>query len=345
MQASDFNPRMEERAGRRKAARLNLLLLTVLCALALLALCVGKYPVSPWEALGILFGGGAKDAMANSVVWGLRLPRILGAVFCGAALALSGAAYQGVFKNPLVSPDFLGVSQGACVGAALAILLALPAGMTQLFAFLGGILAVGLTLVIPSLIRNQSNLMLVLSGIIVGGLMGSLMGFIKYIADPETQLAAITYWQMGSFSYVDLEGFFSVLPAMVLSGACLFGLSWWIDVMSLGEREAQTLGTNVVLVRTLTVVCATFLTASSVCLAGTIGWVGLVIPHFGRMMVGTSNIRLLPAACLVGGIFLLVVDAAARTIGTTELPISILTGMVGAPFYAWLLYRRRMTVQ
>ena len=259
----------------------------------------------------------------------------------GGALALSGAAYQGIFKNPLVSPEFLGVSSGACVGAAVAILFAFSAAAIQISAFAGGIVAVGLTVTIPKLIRSDSNLMLVLSGIIVSGAMSSVLGFIKYIADPDTQLAAITYWQMGSFAYIDMRNLLGILPFVVIAAVVLIAMSWWINILSLGENEARSLGADVKMIRGICIVCATVLTAGTVCLSGTIGWVGLVIPHLGRMLAGHNNIRLLPAAGLIGGIFLLLVDTVTRIIGPAEMPISILTGIIGAPFYAWLLYKQR----
>ena len=282
------------------------------------------------------------DAMDENLLMGVRFPRTMATVIVGAALALSGVVYQGIFKNPLVSPDFLGVSSGACVGAATAILLSLSAGLVQVFAFFGGILAVTLTLLIPKLLRSDSNIMLVLAGIIVGGAMSSILGFIKYIADPETQLAAITYWQLGSFAYVDNKAVLSVLPLSIAAAVILLVMAWWINILSLGEQEAQSLGANVSLLRGVCIVCSTILTAGAVCISGTIGWVGLVIPHFGRMMVGSDNRTLLPACCFIGGIFMLLVDTVTRIIGPAEMPVSILTGIIGAPFFAWLLYRQRM---
>ena len=327
--------------------RVMVLMAIALAALSLFCMCVGKYSVTPAQALQIIFGrltGAVPDwqQITENVVIGLRLPRVAAAIAVGAALSVSGAAFQGIFKNPLVSPDFLGVSSGACVGAAIAILLSLGAVYMQVFAFAGGLLAVLLTASIPALLRNSSNIMLVLSGIIVGGVMMSVLGFLKYIADPETQLASITYWQLGSFSYVRSDSLLSVLPAILLPAVLLICISWWIDVLSLGEREAQSLGVNVGRMRGFSMLCATFLTAGAVCIAGTIGWVGLVIPHFARMLVGPANTRLIPASCLLGGIFMLVVDTITRTVGPTEMPVSILTGIIGAPFYAWLLYKQRM---
>ncbi len=310
------------------------------------ALCIGKYPVSPGQCLEILFcavTGQVSDAapMTVNVVLGLRGPRILAAVLVGASLALSGAVYQGIFNNPLISPDFLGVSSGACVGAACAILLGGGAVLTQVFSFAGGIAAVVLAMLIPVLLKNRSNIMLVLAGIIVGSAMSSILGFLKYVADPDTQLASITYWTMGSFSYIRMTDVLTVLPLMVLSAAILWLLGWRIDLLSMGGEEAAAMGVNVMLLRTVCVLCATVATASSVCLSGTIGWVGLVIPHFSRFLAGPNHRRMLPAAVLLGGMFMLAVDTLTRIIGTTEMPVSILTGVIGAPLYALLLYRER----
>jgi len=283
--------------------------------------------------------------MDENVIFDVRLPRILAATVVGASLALSGAVYQGIFKNPLVSPEFLGVSSGACIGAAVAILLSFAATGIQVSAFAGGMIAVSLTMLIPRILRSSSNIMLVLAGIIVSGAMASILGFIKYIADPQTQLAAITYWQLGSFAYVNMGNLLGILPLTVAAGAVMLVMSWWINVLSLGETEARTLGVNVALMRGVCIVCSTVLTAGAVCISGTIGWVGLVIPHLGRMIAGSDNRRLLPACCFIGAIFLLAVDTVTRIIGPAEMPISILTGIIGAPFYAWLLYRQRMNLR
>ena len=325
-------------------------LFVVLILLILACLCVGKYSISPGECIRIICGkltGAAPswDGMDEKMLIGVRLPRTIAAVIVGAALSLSGAVYQGIFKNPLVSPDFLGVSSGACVGAAIAILMSLSSLAVQIFAFAGGIIAVALTLFIPRVMRSKSNIMLVLAGIIVGGAMSSILGFIKYIADPETQLAAITYWQLGSFAYVDNAAVLSVIPLCIIAAVIVIAMSWWINILSLGEQEAASLGANVGVLRGVCIVCSTVLTAAAVCISGTIGWVGLVIPHFGRMIAGSDNRRLLPAAALIGGIFMLFVDTVTRIIGPAEMPVSILTGLIGAPFFAWLLYRQRRTIR
>lgn len=334
---------------KRDIVFIDLLFLCLLVCGIVLAVCAGKYSVSPQESIQILarrlFGlPCALPEMTQNVVMGLRVPRILASVVVGAALSMSGAAYQGIFKNPLVSPEFLGVSSGASIGAALAILLSLTTVFISLFAFIGGVAAVLLTVSIPALIKNRSNIMLVLSGIIVGSALSSVFGFIKYTADPDTQLASITYWTMGSFSYIKLSELFVILAVIAVPAVILVLLSWWIDVLSLGEDEARSLGANVKLVRGLVIACATLLTAGCVCIAGVIGWVGLIIPHFGRLLVGPSNRRLIPFCGLAGGLFMLLVDTLTRTIGVSEMPVSILTGIIGAPFYCWLLFRQRRTL-
>lgn len=344
---------MKDRRRKREASHYGIVntaffLLLLFCMLA--CLCMGKYSLSPIECLHILAGKlfhlqETWQPMDEKLLLGVRLPRVMAAVVVGAALSLSGAVYQGIFKNPLVSPDFLGVSSGACIGAAAAILLSFSSGGIQVCAFAGGIGAVALTVLIPRVLRSDSNIMLVLSGIIVSGAMSSILGFIKYIADPETELAAITYWQLGSFAYVDAPALLGILPLSGIAAAVLLAMSWWINILSLGGQEAKSLGANVTLLRGLCIVCATILTAGSVCISGTIGWIGLVIPHFGRMIIGSDNRGLLPAVCFIGAVFLLMVDTATRLIGPAEMPISILTGIIGAPFYAWLLYRQRMNLR
>ena len=305
-------------------------LIILLAAACIIALCAGQYSVSVPEVIKILasrFVNVTKtwSNTAEGVVFTLRLPRIIGAVLVGSALSLSGAAYQGVFKNPLVAPDLLGVSSGV-----------------QAMAFVAGILAVGLTLFIPRLIKNTNMTMLVLSGIIVKGIMDSVMGIIKYVADPETELQSITYWQLGSLTKVLPKDLFTVGPVIVAASVIIFLLRWRINILSLGDREAKTLGVSVTVVRNFIIICATLLTASAVCISGTIGWIGLVIPHFARMLTGPDNTKVIPASILMGAIFMVVIDTLARALTSVELPLSILTGIIGAPFYIIILARQRM---
>lgn len=285
------------------------------------------------------------DATSESVLFTLRLPRAIAAILVGGSLAISGGAYQGVFKNPLVSPDMLGVSAGASVGAGCGILLNLGVVGIQASAFCGGMLAVFITSSLPKVLNNGSDIILVLSGIIVGGIMNSIMGLIKYIADSETQLPGIIYWQLGSLAKVMKRDVMIILPIIVISAILLIALSWRINILSLGEREAKSLGVNVVRTRGAIIIFSTLLTASSVCISGTIGWVGLVIPHLSRMIVGPDNVKMLPLSFILGSSFMLLIDTLSRVLTSAELPISILTGLVGAPFYLYLLVKQRMRLQ
>ncbi len=322
-------------------------LLVILVGLTVLAIGLGRYFISPADVVKILFSKIAPvaqtwEAQAEGVIFTLRLPRILAALLVGMALSLSGAAYQGVFKNPLVAPDMLGVSAGACVGASAAILLHLGQLGVQAVAFLGGILAVLLATAIPRFIKNQSMMTLVLAGVIVSGVMNSVLGLLKYLADPDTELAEITHWQLGSLSSSVWRDILYVGPPILIAAVILLVIRWRINILSLGENEAKSLGTDVRRSRGVIIICATVLTASAVCISGTIGWVGLVIPHFGRMLVGPDNRKLIPVSAALGAIFLLLIDTTARNITSAELPLSILTGLVGAPFYFYLLIKQRM---
>ncbi len=351
----------EERASQMSGRTMSnakyrsFLLLIILCLVGctLIALCTGRYSIRVRDAVLVLYSGVRKllglpelertwDAMAESVIYTLRLPRVAAAILVGGALSLSGAAYQGVFKNPLVSPDLLGVSTGACVGAAIAILLQLNAGGIQIMAFLFGILTVGLTVSIPKLMKNDSITMLVLSGVIVGGIMSSIMGVIKYVADPETELADITYWQMGSLAKVTKTDILAVALPILAAAVLLIAIRWQINLLSLGDREAKTLGIRIGLTRNIIILCSTLLTACAVCLCGTIGWVGLVIPHLARILVGPDNVKSIPVSCVLGSIFMLLIDTVARGATTLEIPLSILTGLIGAPFYLYILVKQRM---
>lgn len=336
--------------NKEKTHKFSLVVIGLLIALFItfiVSLCCGHYSLSPDTCMEMLMGKvfrieGSWSDLDESVLLGIRLPRILGAIIVGTSLAISGSSYQSVFQNPLVSPDILGVSSGACVGAALAILWHMPRTIIMMMAFAGGILTVLATLTIPKVLRSESNIMLVLSGIVVGGVTGSAMGIIKYVADPQSELPQITYWTMGSLDGLSFSVIlFSILPIFICV-LILLRMSWWIDIISMGEKDAKTLGANVGKIRLIIIGCATLLTAISVCMCGTIGWVGLVIPHFARMFVGSSNTKLIPVSSLLGSIFLLAVDTIARNIAAAEVPLGIITGLVGAPFYAWLLYRQRM---
>ena len=281
------------------------------------------------------------DASMYNVVMEIRLPRVLGAIAVGVALAVSGAAYQGVFRNDLVSPDLLGVSHGASVGACIGILMHLSLYGIAIFAFIGGIVSVCLTLLLPKLIQNQSRIVLVLCGIIVSGFMAAIIGLLKYIADPDTELQDIVYWQLGSLAKVTWDNLIYVLPIIIFGTIAVLALRWRLNLLSLSDQEAQSLGVNVNRERLVIIGISTLLTAAAVCLSGTIGWVGLVIPHLSRMRVGNDHKKLIPATVLVSASFLMIADLFARSLTTAEIPLGILCGFIGTPFFAWVLYRQR----
>jgi iron complex transport system permease protein len=276
-----------------------------------------------------------------AVVINIRLARVIAAVLIGFALAIAGASYQGVFQNPLVSPDILGVSSGATVGAATAILLGFTSHIIMAFAFVGGLIAVALCVLLPTLTGKKSTLALILSGIIVGGFLSSILGLILYLADPETQLPSIVFWQMGSLARVNYTSLAIAVPFIVLSDLFLVLMRWRINALSLSDREAQSLGVNLAKERSLVIIFSTILTAISVCISGTIGWIGLTMPHFARLLVGDNNAKLLPSAGIISAIFLVVVDLFARNLTGAEIPLSIITGFLGAPLFAVLLIKQR----
>ncbi|MDO4260613.1 MAG: iron ABC transporter permease [Eubacteriales bacterium] len=322
-------------------------LLAGICVVLFCAgMCAGRYRLTLRELMVILASRFADipatwSQNADNVVWAVRLPRMCGAFLVGAALSLSGATYQGIFQNPLVSPDLLGVSAGACVGASIAILNGWPGWMIQLLALGGGLLAVLLTNLIPCLFRNRGNLMLVLAGIIVSGFFTSAQGLLKYVADPDTQLALITFWTMGSLAKVGASDVLAILPGMVVSAGALLCLRWRINLLAVGEREAHSLGVNISRLRGVSILCATVLTALSICVSGTVGWIGLVVPHLGRLLVGADNKRLFPVSLLIGASFLMLIDTFARNLAGSEIPLSILTGFVGAPAFLALLIAQK----
>ncbi len=317
-------------------------LLVLLAVAAVYSLCHGVYSIPVRQTFRILISRAIPlektwtDTMYRVILYN-RLPRVLGAMGVGAALSLAGAAYQGIFRNPLVSPDLLGVSHGACVGAAVAILLDLGYYGSLLLSFAGGVVAVLLTVSIPRLMKNRATTTLILSGVIVGGFFSSVLGILKYIADPDTELAEITYWQLGSLAKVRIQSLQIILPVIVVFSLTILLLRWRINALSMGDREARSLGVNVARERGLLILCATVLTAACICLCGTIGWIGLVIPHLSRMLVGENNTHVLPISTVMGMLFLVVVDYIARTLTGGEIPLSIITGIFGTPFFAFIL--------
>jgi iron complex transport system permease protein len=323
-------------------------LLAVLAATLLLALAVGPFPlrlgdVSSSIARAFGFSDGALSS-GEIVFLRVRLPRVAAAALVGAALAGAGTAYQTLFRNPLVSPDILGVSSGAGLGAVLGILLSLPVAGIQALAFLLGLGTVALVYLIAAALHGHDRtLVLVLSGVVVGALAGACISLVKILADPYDQLPAITFWLLGSLAGVKLSDLAVVAPLVLLGLVPLILLRWRVGVLSLGDDEARALGVDVTRLRLLVIAAATLMTASVVAISGVIGWIGLMIPHIARMLVGPNFDRLLPTAMLLGASFMLLVDTLARSLARIETPLGILTAVLGAPFFLWLLARGRKT--
>ncbi|MCW4454864.1 iron ABC transporter permease [Flavobacterium sp. MXW15] len=332
------------RLSRRPLLGWGVALASLLVVLAW-AFSAGKYPVTPDELLRLLgarLSGGESGLPepVETVVWNIRLPRIAAAVLVGAVLAAAGAAYQSMFRNPLVSPDILGVSSGAGLGAAAAIFLGLPLALVQGLAFVGGLAAVGAVYLVSGMVRRHDPvLVLVLAGVTVGALLGAGISLLKILADPYTQLPSITFWLLGGLNAVVASELLATLPAMLLGLLPLVLLRWRINLLSLSDEEAAALGVNVTRLRLVLIAAATLGTAAAVSLAGIIGWVGLVVPHIARLLVGPEFSRLLPASLLLGAGFLVATDSLARTVAPMELPLGILTALVGAPFFLFLLAR------
>ncbi|HMO06900.1 MAG TPA: iron ABC transporter permease [Paracoccaceae bacterium] len=329
-------------ATHRPARRLSVVALLGLALLAgaLVALTIGPFRLTLAEVLAALTG--RAGGTAEVVVWNIRLPRVLAAMLVGAALAAAGASYQVLFRNPLVSPDILGVSSGAALGAVCGIFLSLPVIAIQGFAFLGGLAAVGLVIFVAQAVRGvDQTLVLVLTGVVMGALAGAATSLLKVMADPYDQLPAITFWLLGSLASTTRADLGPVLPAVVVGLVPLILLRWRINLLSLGDDEARALGVDAPRLRLLVIAAATLITASVVAIAGVVGWVGLVIPHIARMLVGPSFATLLPVAAILGAGYLLLVDTLCRTLATIEIPLGILTAVLGAPFFLYLLARGR----
>ncbi|ABL64503.1 FecCD family ABC transporter permease [Chlorobium phaeobacteroides] len=313
--------------------------LFVLAAAAILSLFVGRYQVSPAALFRYLATGYSSDANLETVLLDIRLPRLIASVAAGGALSLAGSAYQGMFRNPMVSPDILGVSSGAGFGAALAILLSLPPAGIQLFSFSGGVTAVLVALGIARTIgrSHDATLVLVLSGIIISSLFGALLSLLKYAADPDDKLPAIIYWLMGSFADSSMKDLGLIIPLLLAGVIPLMLVGWRLNVLSFGDEEARSLGINTGLMRVLVIACATLVSACMIAVSGIIGWVGLVVPHLARFVAGPDHRVLLPVSFLFGGTIMLCADVLARSLLPVEIPVGIITAITGAPFFLWFL--------
>jgi iron complex transport system permease protein len=309
----------------------------------LLSLFIGRYQADPGTVLSVIAskipfmeGNTFSTTLETAILW-VRLPRIVLAMMVGMSLSISGAAFQGVFRNPLVSPQILGVANGAAFGAAFAILAGASILIVQIAAFVCGILSVAMTYSISRFYKSTPTLTLVLSGIVVGAFFAALVSLIKYSADPWDKLPAIVFWLMGSLAKSSVEDLMITVPPMALSIIALLLVRWRINVLSLGDEDARALGIDVEKLRLILILFCTLATSAAVCVAGVVGWVGLVIPHVGRMLVGPDHKVLLPATLSIGGVYLLLMDDLARTMTVAEIPLGILTAIVGAPFFAYLL--------
>lgn len=332
-----------------KSTKLLVLLTAALLLTALVSLSLGRYPVN-FSDMSLFFSGQILDRPVINdsqlkalkyILFDIRLPRITAAILIGAALSVSGATFQSMFLNPLVSPGLLGVLAGASFGAAVGMILADNWLAVQFSAFAFGLIAVAAAVAFSLLNRGNRLLMLILGGIISGALFTSLLSIIKYLADPYEQLPAIVYWLMGGLSAIDNIMVLSAAGPIIGGILILFLLSGYLNIMSMGDEEACSLGVNVTFLRLFFILLATVISALAVVLGGIIGWVGLLIPHIARMLVGPDNRILLPASALLGGTYLVIADDMARLLFMVEIPIGILTSLVGIPFFAFVLGKTR----
>ncbi|CAM3625095.1 FecCD family ABC transporter permease [Castellaniella denitrificans] len=321
--------------------------MSLACAAAILsAFFIGKYPMS-WQDFALSFrhywldGGDASPNAVDRVLWQVRLPRIVAGIVVGACLSAAGAAYQNMFRNPLVSADILGISAGAGLGAMLAIFFGLPLLLIQLWAFAGGLLVVILVITAARMAQHHSPILsLVLTGIAVSSLFGGGIALVRILADPYRDLPSMTFWLMGSLNGVAMEDVRGVLPVMLAGMLPMVLLRWRMNVLSLDDEEAQALGVDVRNTRLLFIIGATLMTASAVAITGIISWIGLVIPHVARLLVGPDFRALLPASLMIGAAFLVLADTVARSAFAIEIPLGIITVGIGAPFFLSLLIRK-----
>ena len=306
---------------------------------------MGRYPISPIDVVSTImspiFPQLEVSSTITTIVFEIRLPRIIGALVVGACLAMAGAAFQSIFKNPLVSSDLLGVSNGAGFGAALAILISGANIVTQIFAFIFGLISVSITYLISKTYRAGGILVLVLSGVAISAFFNSLISAIKFIADPDDKLPEIVYWLMGSLASVTMDKLLMISIPVIVGAVILLLLRWHMNLLAMGDEEAQSLGINPSRIRLLIIAGCTLLTSAAVSISGIIGWIGLIIPHMARMIVGPDNKILIPASLSLGASFLLLVDNISRVAISIEIPIGILTAVIGVPIFLYLLIRSK----
>lgn len=326
----------------KEAQRLLVASLVLLSVLTVsVCLMIGRYSIGFSDLWAFLTGTLDSNDPVYNVLLHIRIPRILLSYLVGVALAVSGAAYQSLFQNRLVSPGVLGVNSGACVGAGLCILLGAGAVVRTAAAFSFGVAAAVIALIIQKLSKSRSPLVLVLAGITVSALMNSVIGIIKYVADGQNKLASITFWMLGSISNAEMEHIYLMLPTVLICSGVIMIMSWRLNAMSLGEKEALSIGINYRANRLIIICFSTLLTSVTVSISGSVDWVGLIIPNIARSITGSDNRKLIPVAVLTGGIFMTIVDTAARSISVNEIPLGIITGLFGAIAYAFILIGKR----
>jgi len=321
-----------------------LIFLIIFLMILAVAMMSGRYPITLDMVPEIISGHGTGSIYetARSVLFEIRFPRIITSVLVGISLSLAGAVYQGIFKNPMVSPALLGASSGAAFGAALGILFGFSIHIIEIWAFLFGIGAVTVTVLIASFFANRNHsIILILGGILVSTFFTSLISLIKYVSDPYSKLPDITFWLLGSMSSVDNEGLIFLLSAVIAGGLPLVLLRWKINILTLNDEEANSLGLNMSKYRILIIACATLLTSAAVSLCGLVGWVGLVVPHMARMIFGPDYRSLIPGVIIMGAGYLLLIDTITRTLIPRELPLGIVTSLAGAPFFLYLMMKNR----
>lgn len=328
--------------GRLRLWVLPMLLLLV-AATAAAALAIGRFSVSLpdlWAAFHARAAGAVhSDPAIDSVVFNLRLPRVIVAILIGAGMAVAGAAYQSLFSNPLATPDTLGVASGTCVGAVLGLLLNWNLVGVQAVALVGGLVTVLITTTVARTRNGRDVVMLVLAGVIVGALADAVLSILKLTADPTSELPEITYWLMGSLAGISYQQIAFAAPLLLLGMGVILALRWRLNVLSLSDDEARAAGVNLRTLRIGIIVAGTVVTASVISMCGQVGWIGLIVPHAARMLTGSNNRQLLPVCVLLGAVIMLVIDTVARTITAAEVPVSVVSAIVGAPFFITLLRR------
>ncbi|KNZ40368.1 FecCD family ABC transporter permease [Acetobacterium bakii] len=323
-------------------------LIIALVATIIFSLTLGRYQISFYQlyqlSLEKITGQNQNiDAFVSKVIFEIRLPRVLAAVLIGGALSISGAVFQALFRNPMVSADILGVTSGAAFGASLGLLIGMASWKVEVMAFAFGIIAVMSTYFLSSAARrsSQNTLVLILSGMVIGTLFKSFISCVKYLADPNDALQAITFWLMGSLALIQLKDLLFLAVPVILGSIPLLFIGWKLNAMAFGEEEAMALGIHTEKLKITVIICSTIITSACVAISGIIGWVGLIIPHLVRMAIGPDNRLLIPASMLCGGIYLLVIDNISRTLFSVEIPLSILTSLIGTPFFIYLLFKTR----